>query len=89
MSESADRIAKKEEALQAELRRFKRSVLAELMELLTPSQLDKFKLIFGSNDPDRLSIAKVWNAIRLCDSTIERNKADVLGVIAERHAEDT
>ena len=85
MSEALARITKKERALQAELRRFKRRVLAELLELLTPSQLDRFKKIYGTTDPTGFSLFEIRSAIQLCERTIEKNKDTVLEVIAERH----
>jgi len=80
-----DRIKKKERALQEDLRRFKRSVLGELLELCTPSQLDKFSMLFGTVDPDAIPMSKVLSAVRIVEATVKKNEDRVLDVIAERH----
>jgi hypothetical protein len=85
MSEALGKITRKERALQAELRRYKRQVLGELLELLTPSQLDNFKRVYGTVNADRVPMGEIIGAIGLVDRTVEKNKDRVLDVIAERH----
>jgi hypothetical protein len=85
MGDALARVDKKERALQAELRRYKREVLRELLELLTPSQLAMFEKIYCCNDHNDVSMPKILEAIGMCERTIKKNKDKILDVLAERH----
>jgi hypothetical protein len=47
-----------------------RDKLTELTGLLTPDQLDMFRLCFGSADPVDVKQDDIGTAIRLCEATI-------------------
>ena len=62
-----------------------RAELAELMELLTPKQLHLFSLCFLTTDPKEVKPYDLFDAVRLCQATVEDNKNNPLDVIAQRH----
>jgi hypothetical protein len=87
MGEAWDRVDKKEKALQAELRRFKRAVLKELLDQLTPSERARFNLIYGTQNASNVSMIDIRNAIDICERTIVEHRTRALDVIAEKLAE--
>ena len=69
---------------QAELLTFKRELLDELIDMLTPSEVDKFGRIFHATKAKSIGAEDLKNAIRICEATIEKHRERVLDVIVEK-----
>ena len=63
----------------------RRRELAKQLELLTPDQLDMFRLCFGTIKAPAVSKSDLKNAVRLCAATIKDNRGQILDVLAQRH----
>lgn len=63
----------------------RRRKLTKQLELLTPEQLNLFRLCFGTTVGADVKKADLKNAVRLCAATIKDIRGQILDVIAQRH----
>lgn len=66
----------------------KRDQIQDLLDILTPAQVDIFSKCFGTVKASELKRGELKNALRLCKATAVRNSHPdhILDVLSARHA---